>query len=342
MLLTTRRASSRCTVYFGELTFGHKDTEMSKMNPSELAKKIGEGLLSFPVTHFSKELQFDEGPYREHISWLLEFKPAGLFAAGGTGEFFSLTLNEFSSVVKVAVQETAGQVPVLAGCGYGTAMAKEFAKAAEGAGADGILLLPPYLVNSEAAGLAAHAEAVCAATKLGVIFYNRDNAIIEDVTLARLCERCPNLIGFKDGVGDIELMTRIYARLGDRLTYVGGLPTAETFALPYLEMGVTTYSSAIFNFVPEFACDFYAAVRRQDRERVYAGLRDFILPLIGIRNRKKGYAVSIIKAGMKVVGRDSGPVRSPLTNLNESETAELAALVAGLPGAFAGNREAAE
>ena len=116
-------------------------------------------------------------------------------------------------------------------------------------------------VNSENSGLAAHAEAVCAATKLGVIFYNRDNAIIDDTTLARLCERCPNLIGFKDGVGDIELMTRIYARLGDRLTYIGGLPTAETFALPYLEMGVTTYSSAIFNFLPNFAQDFYAAVR---------------------------------------------------------------------------------
>ena len=105
---------------------------------------------------------------------------------------------------------------------------------------------------------------------LGVIVYNRDNAIIDDATLARLCERCPNLIGFKDGVGDIELMTRIYARLGDRLIYIGGLPTAETFALPYLEMGVTTYSSAIFNFLPKFAQEFYAAVRRRDHAR---GLR---------------------------------------------------------------------
>ena len=300
---------------------------MSKMSPSELAKKIGEGLLSFPVTHFTKELQFDEAPYRKHISWLLEHKPAGLFAAGGTGEFFSLTLSEFSAVVRAAVRETAGRVPVLAGCGYGTAMAKEFAKAAEDAGADGILLLPPYLVNSEAAGLAAHAEAVCASTTLGVIFYNRDNAIIDDATLARLCERCPNLIGFKDGYGDIELMTRIYARLGDRLTYIGGLPTAETFALPYLEMGVTTYSSAIFNFLPKFAQDFYAAVRRRDRDRVYTDLRDFVLPYIGIRNRRKGYAVSIVKAGMTAIGRPAGPVRSPLVDLNPEELADLKKLI---------------
>jgi 5-dehydro-4-deoxyglucarate dehydratase len=300
---------------------------MSTMNPSDLAKRIGEGLLSFPVTHFTTELQFDERAYRDHISWLLDYKPAGLFAAGGTGEFFSLTLNEFSSVVTAAVQETAGRIPVLAGCGYGTAMAKEFAKAAEAAGADGILLLPPYLVNSEAAGLAAHAEAICAATKLGVIFYNRDNAIMDDAALAQLCERCPNLIGFKDGVGDIELMTRIFARLGHRLTYVGGLPTAETFALPYLEMGVTTYSSAIFNFLPRFAQEFYAAVRRRDHEEVYSALREFVLPYIAIRNRRKGYAVSIVKAGMTAIKRSAGPVRSPLIELSKAELEELTTLI---------------
>ena len=300
---------------------------MPTISPTELAKKIGEGLLSFPVTHFTPNLDFDEAPYRKHISWLLDHHPAGLFAAGGTGEFFSLTLSEFSSVVRAAAHETAGRVPVLAGCGYGTAMAKEFAKAAEDAGADGILLLPPYLLNSEPAGLAAHAEAVCASTKLGVIFYNRDNAIIDDTTLERLCDRCPNLIGFKDGVGDIELMTRIYARMGDRLTYIGGLPTAETFALPYLEMGVTTYSSAIFNFLPNFAQQFYAAVRRRDHAKVYADLRDFVLPYIAIRNRRKGYAVSIVKAGMTAIERPAGPVRSPLIDLAQSELEDLKKLI---------------
>jgi 5-dehydro-4-deoxyglucarate dehydratase len=174
-------------------------------------------------------------------------------------------------------------------------------------------------------------EAVCASVKIGVIVYNRDNAILQPDTLARLAERCPNLVGYKDGIGDIELMQRVYSKMGDRLTYVGGLPTAETFALPYLDMGVTTYSSAVFNFVPEFATKFYAAVRRRDHQMIHAGLKDFILPLIAIRNRKKGYAVSIIKAGMKVIGRNSGPVRPPLTDLTEAEMAELTALVKKLP-----------
>jgi 5-dehydro-4-deoxyglucarate dehydratase len=299
------------------------------MSPEEFAKKIGAGLLSFPVTHFTNEFAFDERAYRGHIDWLLEHKPAGLFAAGGTGEYFSLTLEEFSAVVAAAVLQTNQRVPVVAGCGYGTAMAKQFAQAGEAAGADGLLLFPPYLINADPAGLAAHVEAVCASTKLGVIFYNRDNAILNEVWLERICQRCPNLVGFKDGYGDIELMTRIYARMGDRLTYIGGLPTAETFALPYLELGVTTYSSAIFNFLPEFAQNFYAAVRRRDHAEVFKQLRDFVLPYIDIRNRHKGYAVSIVKAGMGAVGRPAGPVRSPLTDLEASEMDALKKLIAG-------------
>jgi 5-dehydro-4-deoxyglucarate dehydratase len=302
---------------------------MSRMSPQEFASKIGSGLLSFPVTHFTEAQQFDEAPYRQHIDWLLEYAPAGLFAAGGTGEFFSLTLGEFSAVVKAAAEQTAGRVPVVAGCGYGTAMATEFAKAGEAAGADGLLLLPPYLLHSEQAGLAAHIEAVCAATKLGVIVYNRDNAVLNEDTLEKLVDHCPNLVGFKDGVGDIELMTRIYARMGDRLTYVGGLPTAEMFALPYLEMGVTTYSSAIFNFLPKFAQDFYAAVRRKDHAEVFKQLNDFVVPYINLRNRKKGYAVSIVKAGMRAVGRPAGPVRTPLTDLDATEMDALTKLIAG-------------
>jgi 5-dehydro-4-deoxyglucarate dehydratase len=301
---------------------------MTSMSPQEFAKRIGAGLLSFPVTHFTNAFAFDEGPYREHLDWLLQYKPAGLFAAGGTGEFFSLTLQEFSTVVSAAVQQTNHRVPVVAGCGYGTAMANQFAQVAESAGADGLLLLPPYLLNAEPAGIVAHVEAVCASTNLGVIFYNRDNCIINEVTLEHLCTRCPNLVGFKDGVGDIELMTRIYARMGDRLTYIGGLPTAETFALPYLEMGVTTYSSAIFNFLPQFAQDFYAAVRRHDHNEVFKQLRDFVLPYIDIRNRRKGYAVSIVKAGMRAIGRSAGPVRTPLTDLDPSEMNALTKLIA--------------
>ncbi|AOJ70379.1 MULTISPECIES: 5-dehydro-4-deoxyglucarate dehydratase [Burkholderia] len=301
---------------------------MSRYTPTEFARQIGSGLLSFPVTHFKPDLSFDEAAYRANLGWLFSHDAAGLFAAGGTGEFFSLTPAEVDSVVRAALAETGGRLPVIAPAGYGTAMAIDYCKAAEAAGADGILLFPPYLTEASADGVAAHVEQVCNATRLGVIVYNRANQVLDENALARLAERCPNLVGFKDGVGDIELMTRIYTRLGDRFTYIGGLPTAETFALPYLTLGVTTYSSAIFNFVPRFALDFYAAVRAQDHAKVYAMLDQFVLPYIALRNRKRGYAVSIVKAGMKVIGRGAGPVRAPLIDLTGEELAELSALVA--------------
>ena len=303
---------------------------MTTLAPTAMAKTLGQGLLSFPVTHFTTDGTFDEPPYRAHCAWMLEHELTGLFAAGGTGEFFSLTPAEVATVVAAAVAETNGRTPVISGCGYGTAIATGIARDAEKAGADGLLLLPPYLVGAKQEGLAAHIEAVCRATGLGVIVYNRDNAVVNDETLARLCERNPNLVGYKDGVGDIELMTRIFARMGDRLTYIGGLPTAETFAVPYLTMGVTTYSSAIFNFVPEWALAFYKAVRANDQATVMDGLRRFVLPYISLRNRGQGYAVSIVKAGMRAVGRDAGPVRTPLTDLSAAEDAELRALIEGI------------
>jgi 5-dehydro-4-deoxyglucarate dehydratase len=300
---------------------------MSSMLPAEMAKTIGGGLLSFPVTHFRPDLSFDEEGYREHCDWLLQHGVSGLFAAGGTGEFFALTPREVELVCRAAVEATRGRVPVIAGCGYGTAIAVEMAGAAERAGANGILLLPPYLMTPSQEGLAAHIKAVCDSTSLGVIVYNRDNSIATEQTLARLCEQCPNLVGFKDGVGDIELAMRVYAQMGDRLTYIGGLPTAETYAMPYLEMGFSTYSSAIFNFLPDWALSFYRAVRARDHITVIRELNEFVLPYIAIRNRGRGYAVSIVKAGMTAVGRHAGPVRPPLTDLSPHEFTELKTLL---------------
>ena len=300
---------------------------MSTMTPGEMARTISAGLLSFPVTHFKSDLSFDEPGFRRHCDWLLRHEVSGLFAAGGTGEFFSLTPAEVPVVCRAAVEETRGRVPVLVGCGYGTAMAVEQVRAAEKAGANGILLLPPYLITPSQAGLAAHIEAVCRATSLGVIAYSRDNGIINEHTLEQLCERCPNLVGFKDGVGDVEMMMRIYARLGDRLIYIGGLPTAETFALAYQEMGVSTYSSAIFNFLPEWAVSFYRAVRSRDKAVVLRELKEFVFPYLEIRNRGRGYAVSIVKAGCSVIGRPAGPVRPPLTDLLPPEIDELRHLI---------------
>lgn len=300
---------------------------MTHYSPTDLAAQLKSGLLSFPVTHFTGDLEFDEEGYRKHLAWLAEYPVAGLFAAGGTGEGFSLTNEETDKVVQSAVDEVAGSVPVLAPATGSTRNAIAQARAAEEAGADGLLLMPPYLTEAGQQGLVEHVSQVCQATGLGVVVYSRANAVLKDEAVATLADRNPTLVGFKDGVGNVEQMTRTYARVGERLVYVGGLPTAETFALPLLQLGVSTYSSAIFNFVPHWAIEFYDAVRAQDRTEVYRRLNEFVIPYLDIRDRTPGYAVSIVKAGLTAVGRPAGPVRPPLTDLAEREVDELRDLI---------------
>ena len=295
--------------------------------PQELKTIISDGLLSFPITDFDKNGDFNKKTYAERLEWLAPYGATALFAAGGTGEFFSLTPEDYSAVIKTAVDTCEGKVPILAGAGGPTRTAIAYAQEAQRLGAKGVLLMPHYLTEASEAGIAAHVEEVCKALDVGVIFYNRANSRLGAEHLARLADKCPNLIGFKDGVGEIEPMVRVRRKLGDRFAYLGGLPTAEVYAAAYKALGVPVYSSAVFNFIPKTAMAFYRAIAAEDHETVGRLIDDFFLPYLDIRNRRAGYAVSIVKAGAKLVGHSAGPVRAPLTDLDEEELALLDALI---------------
>lgn len=298
------------------------------MQPLELQKVLSHGLLSFPVTDFDAQGDFNPAGYRSRLEWLAPYGATALFAAGGTGEYFSLHGEEYSQIVKTAVDTCAGTgVAILAGCGGPTRTAIAHAQEAERQGAQGLLLLPHYLTESNQDGLIAHVEAVCRSVKIGVVVYNRAACRLSADSLAKLADRCPNLIGFKDGIGDIELMVSIYRKMGDRFSYLGGLPTAEVYAGAYKALGTPVYSSAVFNFVPQLAMDFYHATVAGDTAATNRMLDEFFLPYLEIRNRKGGYAVSIVKAGARVVGHGAGPVRPPLTDLTPAEDEMLLALI---------------
>jgi len=297
----------------------------------ELKEIMNDGLLSFPVTDFDADGDFDARGYQARLEWLMPYGARALFAAGGTGEYFSLTLDDFSQVVRTAVQTCQGHTPILAGAGGPTRNAIAFAQEAQRQGAAGLLLMPHYLTEAPQDGIAAHVRQVCRSVDIGVVLYNRGQCRLSASMLEQLAEDCPNLIGFKDGVGDIENMVRVRRRLGDRFAYLGGLPTAEVFASAYRALGVPVYSSAVFNFIPATAMRFYAAVKAGDQETIGHLLDTFFLPMLEIRNRKAGYAVSIVKAGARIVGHPAGPVRAPLTDLQPQEEAELRALIEALP-----------
>ena len=300
------------------------------MNPQELKAIMSHGLLSFPLTDFDANGDFNRKGYIERLEWLAPYGATALFAAGGTGEFFSLTGDEYPEIIQTAVDTCRGKVPIIAGAGGPTRFAIQCAQAAERAGAHGILLLPHYLTEAGQEGLIAHVEAVCKSVKFGVIVYNRNVCRLTPESLAILADRCPNLIGFKDGIGDIELMSSIYMKMGDRFSYLGGLPTAEVYAAAYKALGTPVYSSAVFNFIPKTAMAFYHAVANDDMATQHRLLKQFFMPYLAIRNKGQGYAVSIVKAGAKLVGHDAGPVRAPLTDLKPAEMEELNALINAL------------
>lgn len=278
----------------------------------ELRGKL-QGLFAFPVTPFTERNDIDLPRYREQLQYLMTAQPAALFVCGGTGEFYSLGLREYDLLVKAAVEEAQGRFPVIAGVGYGAQLALDFVNSAEKANADGLLVMPPYLIQAEQEGLYQHYLKIATSTHLPIIIYQRDNAIFTAETVGRLAE-IPNVAGFKDGYGDMERLVRMRLKVGERLAFINGMPTAEIYARAFRGVGICSYSSAVLNFVPRIAGAFYYALMNGDDSRLDMLMREFYIPFAELRDKARGYAVSLIKTGLKLVGRPAGGVRPSLLN----------------------------
>jgi 5-dehydro-4-deoxyglucarate dehydratase len=295
------------------------------LTPAELSNSLT-GLLGFPVTPFASDGELDLPRFGAHLDEMLEAGPGALFVACGTGEFASLTPDEHQAVVRTAVAHVGGAVPVLAGVGGGTRTAKKYLRAAEDEGADGVLVLPPYLQVGPPDGLLAHYRELIGATGLGLIPYQRSTAVFTPGTVAELA-RSENVVALKDGHGDIELVQRIMTATRGRLPLLNGMPTAETFARAYRALGAASYSSAVLSFAPTVATAFFAAFERGDEAVQDELLREFYVPLTDLRNTTPGYAVSLVKAGLEISGRSAGPVRPPLGEVAPEHRKELARII---------------
>jgi 5-dehydro-4-deoxyglucarate dehydratase len=289
------------------------------------------GVLFFPVTPFTETGDVDLDLLARHIGSGVEAGPGGVFIACGTGEFHALAVSEFGRVVRTAVEVVAGRVPVYAGAGGSVTQAKLFAQAARDAGADGLLLLPPYLVEVPQAGLIAYTREVAAVTDLPVIVYNRNNARYTEESAVAV-SKIPNVIGFKDGTGDLDQVARIVRAVTDSVEkdflFFNGMPTAETTQQAYRAIGVPLYSSATFAFAPDLALAFYDALETGNDALANALLREFFHPLVRLRDTVPGYAVSLVKAGVALEGLSAGPVRAPLIMPTADDVTELRAIIA--------------
>ncbi|GAA2591291.1 5-dehydro-4-deoxyglucarate dehydratase [Streptomyces sp. LARHCF252] len=289
------------------------------------------GVLFFPVTPFTADGSLDEERLAQHIESGVAAGAGGVFVACGTGEFHALSTEEIERATQVAVRTTAGRVPVLAAAGGPTPVAREQAARVERAGADGILLLPPYLVSAPQQGLVRYVQEVTAATDLPVIFYQRGTARLTADTAAEIAA-LPGVVGLKDGLGDIERMHRIVRAVRavpgtEDFQFFNGLPTAEMTAPAYKGIGVELYSSAVFAFAPEIALAFHRALAEDDDALLSRLLDEFYGPLVALRDEVPGYAVSLVKAGVTLRGLDVGGVRAPLLDPAPEHLARLAKLL---------------
>ncbi|WP_448809073.1 5-dehydro-4-deoxyglucarate dehydratase [Agromyces bauzanensis] len=290
---------------------------------------VFDGVLFFPVTPFTAGGALNRDVLAEHVASRLPFSPGGVFPACGTGEFHALSAGEALDVVRTTVGVVGGRVPVIVGAGGPLGHAIELARGAAEAGADGLLLLPPYLVSGTTAGLVAWVEAVAAASDLPVIVYHRGTARYTADAITRLAAN-PKVVGFKDGTGDVGLAQEIVLAAeatGRDWAFFNGLLTAELSQGAYRGIGIPLYSSAAFAMIPELAALHYRAYIEGDEDTRMSLLREFYTPLVRLRDETPGFGVSLIKAGLRLRGLDVGSVRPPLVDPTPEQESRLAALL---------------
>lgn len=265
----------------------------------------------FPVTPFDAADRVDAAALEAHIENRLAWEPSAVVAASGAGEFHAMSQDEVAAVARIAVSAVAGRHPVLIGCGGPLGHARIVARAAQEAGAQGLLLMPPYLVEPMPGGMAAYVRAVAASSELPVIVYHRGHGTLS-VDDVRELVHDPLVAGVKDGVGDLALARR-FAELvresGRELLLLNGMPTAEVHHAAYAEIGIDRYSSAVFTMAPEIAMGFHSPSGPGMRDAL---LREFFEPFVRLRSEAPGLAVALVKTGLRLRGEDAGIPRPPL------------------------------
>lgn len=283
------------------------------------------GCFGFPVTPFKNNLSLDLAGLESNVSKMMQHAFCGCVAAGGTGEVYSLSVAEAIEVVRVTAKVVNGRVPVVGGVGFNVPMGTEMAQGMEKAGADALLVMPPYYTNSPTEGLFAYYEAIGKSTGLPLALYSRDWAVFSPDMVARLAERVPTLQIWKDGQGNVRQYQRIMSKVGDRLIWVGGL--GDDCAAGYFAIGVQAYTSSISNLAPRLSLAISDAGLDKDFNSLNHILNEYVHPIYAFRERTKGYEVSAMKVAMDVLGLKGGPVRPPLQDCTAEERVQIAKLM---------------
>jgi 5-dehydro-4-deoxyglucarate dehydratase len=294
------------------------------LSPEDLRGQLS-GVLVFAPTPFEPDtLALDLAGFRQNMEFLAAAGICAVAVAGFVGEYSALGPQEYRSVVRTAREAFGADGLVVAGVGVGAGLAAEHAAAAESAGADCVMLLPPYLVQPSDEGLVAYTAMVARATRCGVMVHSMPNYPFTPDLVERLAE-VPGVVAYKDELGDVDNFRQVAARVGDRLAYVNG--RAEPVMAEYAAAGATVLATAIGNFDPGLALSAYATMTEDGPDALAAVLAPRATPWYELRQRKRAFLISVSKASMRLMGLSGGAVRPPLSNLTDAVQVELVKLM---------------
>ncbi len=261
---------------------------------------------------------FDEEAFRALVDWQIEQGSTALVPCGTTGEAATMPKDEHFHVVRVCVEQARGRVPVLAGAGSNdTRVAIANVQAAKDAGADAVLMVPPYYNRPSQEGIFRHFEAVAKASPIPIVLYNVPGRTVTDIqpaTMARIVQAFPELfIGVKDATGQLARVSEQRAGCGQEFIQLSG--NDET-ALAFNAMGGVGCVSVSANVAPRLCADFQAAWAVGDFPRALA-LHDRLYPLhvAMFTDASPGpvkYAVSRVRPGFPT------ELRLPMTEAGEA------------------------
>ena len=229
------------------------------------------------VTFFRDEA-FDEGAYRDFVAWQISEGSHGLVPCGTTGEGATLDSAEHRRAIEICVEQSAGKLPVVAGCGSNdTRQAIALTRAAKVAGADAALHVPPYYNRPNQEGIYAHLAAVAEAVDIPIVLYNVPSRTITDIsveTMARLV-KLANVIAVKDATGNLARVSAQRAACGQDFIQLSG---NDDMALGFNAMGGRGCISVTANVAPRLCADFQNAMLSGDWDAALK-LQDKLYPL---------------------------------------------------------------
>ena len=270
---------------------------------------------------------FDDGSVNyDKLKEILEEQIASetdaIIICGTTGESATMSEKEHSEVIKFAVDTVAKRIPVIAGTGSNcTQTAIELSKQAEEDGADALLLVTPYYNKATQNGLIAHYKAIAESVSLPIILYNvpsRTGCNILPETAAYLGKNVENIVAIKEASGNISQVAKLKALAGDSLDIYSG---NDDQVIPLLSLGGIGVISVLSNVAPKFTHDMVMKYLEGDHETAL-NMQLEALPLIDALFCEVNPIP--VKAAMNLMGKEVGPLRAPLTVMEDAHQQKLA------------------